>query len=143
MRRLTSGLLAIAGAFLLLQGSHLAWSVAFLLVSVIEWFDLFPAWAARGWLEYKWNPKFKDEYTLTVTPEHLRFKTSTIETTVKWDHYTKVVETDRIFVLVYGKQMYSVIPKRALPGEEEVRTLRNLLNQCIAPGASRQGELPS
>jgi hypothetical protein len=58
-------------------------------------------------------------------------RTLRIDCALKWDLYSDVFETAKAFILVYGKRMYTVIPKRALDGEGQLREVRELLSGAI------------
>jgi YcxB-like protein len=129
-RRFVATTLVAVGVFQAYAGAY-AWAVVFVLLGVLEFFNLLPAAALRAYMEWKMNPKFREEYHLEFAPEHLRFRTATVDSTLKWTHYSGYLETDRVFILIYGKRMYTVIPKRALQGPEQVEQLRTLINHSI------------
>ncbi len=104
----------------------------FPLVGVAELFNLLPASAIRAFIEFRSNPKFREEYQLTLTDEHLLFRTDTIDSTLKWTHYTDYYETAKAFILVYGKRMYTVIPKRALADNDQLEYVRSLFARVVA-----------
>ena len=62
---------------------------------------------------FRSDPKFKDEYFLQFSEDGIQFKTAQIDALIQWSLYTKVLENDRFYLLIYGKNMISVIPKRA------------------------------
>ncbi len=128
--RLVAIALLAFGAFLV-YGRTYPWAVLFLILGLLEFFNLLPAAVLRAFIEWKSNPKFREEYQLTITPEHLHFRTETIDSTLKWTHYSSYLETSKAFILIYGKRMYTVIPKRALASPEQPEQLRNLLRNAI------------
>jgi hypothetical protein len=131
LNRAVAFVLLAYGGFLVYLGWYW-WSAAFLTFGLLEWFNLLPAAAIRAIIEFRMNPKFREEYQLTFTDEHLHFHTATIDSTLKWTHYNNFFETPKAFILVYGKGMYTVIPKRAINEPGEVDDLRNLLNRVIS-----------
>ncbi len=131
LNRVVAAVLLAYGGFLVYVGWYW-WSVAFLSFGLLEWFNLMPAAGIRAIIEFRINPKFKEEYQLTLTDEHLHFETATIDSTLKWTHYTEYFETSKAFILVYGKGMYTVIPKRAINETGEMDSLRSLLNRVIS-----------
>jgi len=52
---------------------------------------------------------------------------------ITWDDFTKVLEDDQLWLLVYGARMYSVIPKRAFKSDDEATRFRSLVTERI-PG---------
>jgi hypothetical protein len=140
-RYVVAGTLIACGAFLLVAAGRW-WGCAFVLVGLLEAFNLLPAAVLGAVLEFRANPKFREEHHLTLTPESLRFRTTTIDSTLKWTLYSHFFETGKAFILVYGKRMYTVIPKRALNGDAEVGELRQLLAGAIRdPAMNGRGEV--
>jgi hypothetical protein len=130
--RYTVAIILVAFGVWLGVGAGRWWGGVFVLFGLLEWFNLLPAAAVRAVLEFRMNPKFREEYQLTLTPESLGFRTATIDSTLKWTHYSRFFETGKAFILVYGRGMYTVIPKRALADEGELRELRDLLSRALA-----------
>ena len=52
---------------------------------------------------------------------------------ITWDDFTKVLEDDQLWLLVYAARMYSVIPKRAFKSDDEATRFRSLVTERI-PG---------
>ncbi len=127
---MVSGILALCGGFLIV-GAGRWWGVVFVLLGLLEAFNVLPAAVLRAIFEFRSNPKFREEYQLTLTPESLHFKTATIDSVLQWTHYSNFFETRRAFILVYGKRMYTVIPKRALDSEAQLLEMRQLLSTVI------------
>lgn len=107
------------------------WGTIFILFGLLEAFNLLPSAALRAIIEFRTNPKFREEYQLTLTPESLHFRTPTIDSTLKWTMYTNFLETSRVFLLEYGKHMYTVIPKSALDNDSKINEIRELLSSMI------------
>jgi hypothetical protein len=78
---------------------------------------------------FRGNPKFRDPYELTFSDDGLLFRSKGVESRLAWDFYTKVLETPEHFFLVYGKQMFSLLPKRVLRERGEEAALRELLRR--------------
>lgn len=132
-RYVVAGLLLACGVSILLVGRW--WGGAFVLAGLLEALNLLPAAVVRAMLEFRANPKFREEYQLSLTPQALRFQTATIDSTLKWTHYSRFFETSKAFILVYGTRMYTVIPKRALGGDGQLGELRALLTDVIGDRA--------
>ena len=135
-RYVVAASLLACGAFLIL-GAGVWWGGVFVLLSLLEALNLLPAAVLRAMIEYRANPKFREEFQLTLTPEGLHFRTPSIDSALKWDLYSDFFETAKAFILVYGKRMYTVIPKRALDGDAQLRELRELLSGAIRDRAGR------
>ena len=82
-------------------------------------------------IRYRKEPKYKDEYLLEFDDEGIHFKTKSLESKLEWSLYNKVIETDKIYILVYGKYNFSIIPKRALLTETDKIDFKILLDKYI------------
>jgi hypothetical protein len=129
--RLAVGFVMLACSFFLICVQWYVWASLFILFGVIELFNLLPSQVIGALIQWKTNPKFGEEHHLTLTTEELHFRTATIDSTIKWTFYIKYLESKKAFVLIYGKSMYSVIPKRALASPEQITEFRNLLASVL------------
>jgi len=129
-RYIVAGTMIACGIFLV-TSSGLWWGTLFVLVGLLEAFNLLPSAALRAIIEFRTNPKFQEEYQLTLSSENLHFRTTTIDSTLKWTMYTDFLETSKAFILVYGKRMYTIIPKRALDNDTKIHEIRELLASVI------------
>jgi hypothetical protein len=126
-------LLAALGVVLVLGAAGRWWSYLPFLLAVLEWFDLLSLRPLQVRVAFKSQPKFRERYTLRFEEEGIHFKTATVDSTLKWSHYQTWLESDQIFLLVYGKRLYTVIPKRAFPGPAPIDEFRGLLGRKLAP----------
>lgn len=112
-------------------GAHW-WTLIWFPLAVAEWFDLLSLqrWRTKIWFQR--NPKFREEYHLTFSRENIHFKTTSLDSTLQWTHYERVIESPDLFLLMYGKGLYTLIPKRCFASSEEISTFRALLDQSIA-----------
>jgi hypothetical protein len=93
--------------------------------------------AARYWYVYsalprsyfRGNPKFRDPYELTFSDEGILFRSNGVESRLAWDFYTKVLETPEYFFLVYGRDMFSLVPKRVLRDRRQASALGEMLRR--------------
>lgn|SRR5262245_19910457 len=125
------------GAFATWSAGPRWWTLLFFPLAVLEWFNLLSIrpLMIRWW--FKRNPKFSETYHLTLDRGGIQFRTQSIDSRITWEHYTKVLEDDRMWLLVYGTRMYTVIPKRVFSREGDMTRLRSLLSQSIA---ARKGQ---
>jgi hypothetical protein len=108
------------------------WWLAILVpVALSEWSDYLHLHTLQAWIFFKRNPKFRGEYILTFRPEGLHFKTTAIDSTLGWSYYDKILEDSVVFLLSYGKNMCTVIPKRVFKDEDEMNRFRNLIQTKI------------
>lgn len=80
---------------------------------------------------FRSDPKFKDGYFLEFSDDGIHFRTAQIDALIQWSLYTKVLEDDRFYLLVYGKHMISVIPKRAFTSATEQSAFDELLRRKL------------
>jgi hypothetical protein len=109
------------------------WTLIWFPLAVLEWFhglDLGP-WAARA--AFWGNPKFREPYELGFDDEGIRFRTPTIDSRLAWATYTRVLEDDRVWLLVYGPRMYTVLPKRAFDAGS-LQAFRELVTRHVGKG---------
>lgn len=80
---------------------------------------------------FKHEPKFQDEYKLGFKDEGILFETEHINSAIAWNHYSKVKENKSFFYLIYGKFMFTIIPKRAFQNTEEEDLFRKLVQEKL------------
>jgi hypothetical protein len=82
---------------------------------------------------YRGDPKFGDTVSLTFADEGVAAKTKDVDSKVSWSLYTEAIETERCYVLVYGKdvRMMTAIPKRAFAGGGREQAFRALLSSHL------------
>ena len=135
--KIVAVLLALTGAALVVMAGTRWWAYVPFPLAVAEWFDLFSIRPLQIRVAFKSNPKFRERYSLRFSEEGIHFKTATIDSTLKWDHYHACLESDRVFLLVYGKRMYTVLPKRAFQGPPQIDDFRELVKNKVAPAIPR------
>lgn len=81
---------------------------------------------------YKVNPLLREEYYLQFSDEGIVFRTKDAESTLKWGFYKDVWETDQFYFLLYGKDAFSLIPKRAFAEQEQERAFKRMLHKHVA-----------
>ena len=131
-RIIASSLLLAGGVFLiLLLNLDEQTSIFFILVGVIWLLFLFLIFFAVPRQRFRSDPKFRDEYFLQFSEDGIHFKTAQIDSLIQWSFYSKVLEDDRFYLMVYGKNMISIIPKRAFASAAEEEAFNNLLRRKI------------
>ncbi|HEV2914166.1 MAG TPA: YcxB family protein [Pyrinomonadaceae bacterium] len=96
---------------------------------VLALFFIFPRQRFRS------DPKYRDEYSLEFTEEGIHFKTDQLDSRLNWSLYNRVLENESFYVLVYGKGMISVIPKRAFTAVDQETNFRSLLRRKLGPAS--------
>ena len=84
-------------------------------------------------LSFGRQPKLRDEYSLCFSNQGIRFKTQHIDSNLQWALYTDVWEGPDSYLLLYGKGLFSVVPKRLFESEEQELLFRELLKRHISP----------
>ncbi|PYV49434.1 MAG: hypothetical protein DMG92_10945 [Acidobacteria bacterium] len=122
---------AVLGAYELRSGSH-AFGIALLCVSGIFALILIAAFAVIPRISFRTQPKFRDEYSLRFSPEGIHFQTVHIDSDLQWGMYTSALVDAYSFILYYGTQQFSVIPKRVFRDGSQRETFERLLLQNVS-----------
>ncbi|WP_242866010.1 YcxB family protein [Desnuesiella massiliensis] len=56
----------------------------------------------------------------------IKWKTSNIESELKWDIYSELWESDDFYFLIQAPRMYTLIPKRVFEDQEEKQTFEEI-----------------
>ena len=80
---------------------------------------------------FRRDPKFRDEYTLQFSDDGIQFKTAQIDALVQWSLYSKVIKSERFYMMVYGQNMISVIPRRAFASAQQDAAFDELLKRKL------------
>ena len=132
------GFIACALFFAWLAGGPYIWAV----VSLGALLAVGAGWYTRSLLprmHFRRNPKFREPYDLTFAEEGILFRSLGMETRLEWGFYSKAIETPDFFFLVYGKDMFSLVPKRAFRDRREESGLREMMRRKLAGGVEARG----
>jgi len=120
------------GCFLIALWGFSWWLIIFFIIGVFEFFNVLSLDSFIVKFQFKRLPvKFKEEQLVEFNEDVIIYKTAQIDSKLNWSLYYKVIETDEFFMLVYGKNMYSVIPKRAFKNDKEIDQFKQLINSKI------------
>lgn len=103
----------------------------FLGVSAAFTLLLFAAFVVIPPLAFRREPKFRDEYSLTFSPDGIHFKKAQIDSNLAWDLYSRALVDAHSYVLYYGSRTFTVIPKRVFPNPEQQSAFDQLLTQHV------------
>ena len=117
---------AILGAYQLRSGSR-GFGVVLLSLSGIFALMLVAAFVIIPRIAFRSQPKFRDEYSLTFSPRGIHFRTVHIDSDLQWSLYTRVLADAHSFILYYGSQQFTVIPKRVFQDVAQRQTFERLL----------------
>lgn len=80
---------------------------------------------------FRRESRLHDTYWLRFDDEGIAFKTEHINSNLDWALYQQAWENKRFFFLIYGKQMYTIIPKRVFADAEQEARFRMLTQRKI------------
>jgi hypothetical protein len=86
---------------------------------------------------FRRNPKLRDECRAMFSDEGILFRSKDAESRLEWGFYSKVWETPDFYFLLYGNDMFSLIPKRAFHGRRHEAEFRELLRRKLDPALCR------
>jgi len=117
---------AVLGAYEWRSGSH-AFRITMLCVSGLFALMLIAAFVVIPAITFRSEAKFRDEYSLSFSPQGIRFQTANIDSDLKWGMYTSALVDTYSFILYYGTQQFTVIPKRVFQDVSQRQTFEQLL----------------
>jgi hypothetical protein len=121
---------AVIGVYELRSGSQ-RFGIALLTLSGIFALMLVSAFAVIPRIAFRSQPKFRDDYSLTFTPQGIHFRTTHIESDLQWSMYTRALVDAHSFILYYGSQQFTVVPKRVFQDVAQRQTFERLLTQNV------------
>jgi len=81
---------------------------------------------------FRREPKFRDEYSLTFSPEGIHFRTASIDSQLQWSLYARALVDSHSYVLYYGSTQFTVIPKRIFSNAEQQQDFERLLTEHVS-----------
>ena len=83
---------------------------------------------------FRSNLQTRGEYQLTFSTDGVWVQTVGIDSKLAWNLYTRLLENDSMYVIVYGKdaRMMTAVPKRVFKSANEELEFRNLVRQHVA-----------
>lgn len=100
---------------------------------------------AGVWRRLKWRRWFGKHAHLyqdlegEITEEGLSLRSRTEETRAKWEHYSTVVESQNLLILLDPQGNWLVLPKRAFAPEDLRSFLKLLRGKVVTPPARKAG----
>jgi hypothetical protein len=124
--RVVAIVLLLVGTLATIAAGARWWTLVWFPLALLEWFHVLNVipFATRFW--FRRNPQFREAYHLEFDDTGIRFRTRAIESKLEWSMYQRVLEDPRVWALVYGPRLYTVLPKRAFTPDSE-RAFRALL----------------
>ncbi len=123
--------LAVVGTYEWRSGMH-GFGLTLLCVSGIFALMLVAAFAVIPIIAFRSQPKFRDDYSLSFSPQGIHFRTSHIDSDLKWGMYTSALVDAYSFILYYGSQQFTVVPKRMFQDVLQRQAFEQLLLQNVS-----------
>src|SRR5262245_56359156 len=129
--RVVAVLLLLVGIFGVATAGVRWWTVIWFVLAPLERVNRMsrPAFVVSYW--FKPTPKVLEKNALTLSQAGIHLKPPTVESDLKWDLYQGIVEGEDLVLLIYGKRMYSEIPKRCFSSPEDLNAFQELANNQI------------
>lgn len=124
--RILAIFLLIVGIVLVVAVGVRWWSVVWFALAPLEFFNLLSIAPLVTRYRFNRNPKFRELNHISFESDEIHFKTTSIDSKLKWSLYDGVLEDEQLFLLTYGSQMYSVIPKRCFKDSQSLDAFRAL-----------------
>jgi hypothetical protein len=122
---------ALLGFYLWRSPDSRWWGTGLLCLSAILLLMLIAAFAVIPRLIFRREPKFRDEYSLTFSPEGIHFLTAQIDSRLQWSMYGRALVDSHSFVFYYGTHSFSIIPKRVFTSSEQLAVFERLVSEKI------------
>ena len=106
--------------------------VASIIVAIAFALMLIAAFTVIPPLTFRREPKFRDDYSLTFSPEGIHFRTAHVDSHLQWSMYSRAMVDAHSYLLYYGTRQFTVIPKRVFHNLEQQQAFEKLLAQHIS-----------
>ena len=83
-------------------------------------------------LAFRREPKFRDDYSLTFSPEGIHFRTAHIDSQLQWSMYSRALIDAHSYMLYYGSRQFTIIPRRVFQSGEQQQAFEQLLSQHVS-----------
>jgi hypothetical protein len=105
--------------------------IAFFSVGALFALLLLSAFTIVPVLAFRREPKFQDEYSLTFSPNGIHFRTSKIDSEIQWALYSWALIDAKSYVLYWGRESFTIVPKRVVDGSGQRGAFEMLLAEKI------------
>lgn len=123
--------LLIYGVYRINSSANVIFSVFLIVAALFYIFILILAKYIIPKLRFNREPKFQEEYFLSFQDEEINFIAGKLRSALSWDYYIDVKESKDFFFLVYGKNRYTIIPKRVFKDLDELNIFKDLVRSKI------------
>jgi hypothetical protein len=131
-------LLAVSGVYLWsLPDSHRI-GIVFIVISTLFALVLITAFIIIPRLAFRRQPKLHDDYALSFSPDGIHFRTAHINSRLQWSLYSRAIVDAYSYLLYYGSNQFTVIPKRVFQSAEEQKSFDVLLDEHVPKVVRRE-----
>ncbi len=117
----------------LCRSPNLRWlGLVCIVITVVFALMLIAAFTIIPLLIFRREPKFRDDYSLTFSPEGIHFRTVHINSQLQWSMYSWALIDAHSYILYYGSRQFTVIPKRVFQSVEQQQEFEQLLTQRVS-----------
>jgi hypothetical protein len=81
---------------------------------------------------FRRKPRLRDTQLLSCSEDGIELKTGNLNSQLKWQVYRQAYETPQFYLLFYGEQLFTIIPKRVFANVDQEARFRELLKRKIA-----------
>lgn len=80
---------------------------------------------------YKREPRISKEVTMKVDEEGFDSFSEGIQSKIKWDFYSSAKENNEFIMLYFGKDSFTIIPKRAFKEKNDYLSFKELMHKYL------------
>ena len=113
-----------------LNGIHWLWEMLFVAGFLLLVFN-FTAYFILPRQHYRREPKYHTEYALTFSEQGIHFKTALAESQLEWGLYDMFWNIPHHYLLFYGRDLFTIIPKRVFANQADEQQFRALLERRL------------
>jgi hypothetical protein len=124
-------LVAFVGAYEWELGAQ-GFGITLLCVSGILALKLVAPFAVIPIITFRSQPKYRDDYSLSFSPQGIHLQTTHIDSDFKWDEYTSALVDEHSFILYCGSQQFTIVPKRVFQDVSQRKSFEQLLVQNVS-----------
>ncbi|HET9406709.1 MAG TPA: YcxB family protein [Candidatus Sulfotelmatobacter sp.] len=108
------------------------WGLFFLGVSAAFAILLFAALMVLPHTAFRFQPRFKDDYSLVFSSEGVHFRTAHIDSQLRWSLYSRALVDADSYLLYYGARSFTIVPKRVFHDRDQQTAFEQLIGKHIS-----------
>jgi hypothetical protein len=79
------------------------------------------------------DPTLRNPFEIEFSDEGILLTSADVAARMSWSYYSRVVETERVYLLVRGTMQMTVIPKKSFTSAAQEASFRRLLKRHLPP----------